>query len=176
MHEFDGHKIIDKFEGEYYFLSNFYPARVTYNGRTYLNSEAAFHAQKDPSRADEFINLDPSAAKRLGRSVKINVEEWNSIRFHTMLDILYKKFEQNPDLKQKLIDTGDALLVEGNTWGDTYWGMCNGKGQNCLGIALTFVRCSLANRSTVEDIGILTDYVGYCSICELYEEDGTPCD
>ena len=50
------------------------------------------------------------------------------------------KFAQNPDLLQKLLDTGDAHLEETNTWKDTFWGVCKGEGQNNLGKILMSVR------------------------------------
>ena len=47
---------------------------------------------------------------------------------------------QNPELGNKLLETGNQELVEGNTWGDIFWGVCNGKGQNWLGKILMMVR------------------------------------
>lgn len=54
--------------------------------------------------------------------------------------VVKSKFEQNSDLKDKLIATGDEYLEEGNTWNDTYWGVCRGKGKNILGKILMRVR------------------------------------
>ena len=64
-----------------------------------------------------------------------------------MKDIVATKFSQNTDLKQKLIDTYPNILVEGNTWGDTYWGVDitkpNKPGNNKLGEILMEVREAL---------------------------------
>ena len=62
---------ISEFRGEYYFLSNFYSAPVTYNGMCFEKNEAAFQAAKCPERMTEFCRLNPSEAKRLGRRVKL---------------------------------------------------------------------------------------------------------
>ena len=62
---------IKGFRGKYFYLSNYYSELVEYNHKVYKNNEAAFHAQKDVSRANEFTNLIPRDAKRLGRSVKL---------------------------------------------------------------------------------------------------------
>ena len=43
-------------------------------------------------------------------------------------------------LEPLLLATGDAELIEGNNWGDTYWGKCNGQGLNRLGILLMQIR------------------------------------
>lgn len=50
------------------------------------------------------------------------------------------KFLQNPDLRDALIATGDAVLEEGNSWGDIYWGKVNGRGTNMLGQILMDIR------------------------------------
>jgi len=60
-----------------------------------------------------------------------------------MADIVYQKFLQNPELRDKLLATNDAYLVEGNNWKDTYWGICNGVGENWLGRILMIVRHAL---------------------------------
>jgi predicted NAD-dependent protein-ADP-ribosyltransferase YbiA (DUF1768 family) len=64
-----------------------------------------------------------------------------------MWALLVQKFTRHPDLAQALLATGRADLVEGNDWGDTYWGVCRGQGRNQLGCQLMEVRallCSLA--------------------------------
>ena len=68
---------IDSFRGKYYFLSNFFPAEVTYNGLTYQNNEAAFQAQKTYSKEEriEFTTLEPRDAKRRGRRVRLR-KDW----------------------------------------------------------------------------------------------------
>ena len=131
--------VINSFRKQYYFLSNFYMAPVTYNGCTFKNNEAAFQAQKCPNEMKAFCNMDPSEAKRYGRRVTLR-KDWENVKFTIMYDIVYAKFTQNQDLKVKLLATGNAHLEEGNTWGDKTWGTVNGVGQNCLGKILMDVR------------------------------------
>jgi predicted NAD-dependent protein-ADP-ribosyltransferase YbiA (DUF1768 family) len=61
-----------------------------------------------------------------------------------MREILIAKFSQNEDIKGKLLATGDTELIEGNTWGDTFWGVCRGEGTNWLGKLLMEVRTEIS--------------------------------
>ena len=130
---------ISGFDGKYRFLSNFYEAPVSYNGIVYTNNEAAFQAQKDPARQKEFADLNASEARRLGRRVTLR-KDWEQIKISVMKGIVRAKFEQNPDLADKLLDTEDSYLEEENSWGDRIWGTVNGQGANNLGIILMEVR------------------------------------
>ena len=132
---------INEFRNDNYFLSNFYECPVTYNGLTYRNNEAAFQAQKciNPKNREQFTTLNSSEAKKLGRRVLLR-KDWEDIKVQVMKEIVTAKFEQNEDLQQKLRDTGDAYLEEGNTWGDRVWGTVNGAGANNLGKILMEVR------------------------------------
>ncbi len=142
------------FRGEYFFLSNFYEVPVTFDGITYQNNEAAFQAQKVAPRAGEkpfvdrrrdFAMLNPSEAKKLGRKVTLR-PDWEDVKIELMKGIVLAKFEQNPDLAEKLLETGDAYLEEGNTWGDRIWGTVGGKGANNLGKILMEVRDTLREK------------------------------
>lgn len=135
-------KTIDKFEGKHYFLSNFYNAPIEYEGFTYENNEAAFQAQKDLARRSEFVKLPPNKAKSLGRRVNLR-EDWDEVKVNIMYEIVLAKFIQNENLKRRLINTGNASLIEGNWWKDTFWGVCNGEGRNELGIILEKIRNEL---------------------------------
>lgn len=130
------------FRGEYYFLSNMYPASVTLkiNNKdyTFKCSESAYQAMKDPSRIDEFVNLDGFEAKRLSKNVKAR-PDWHDVNLGIMENILNAKFAQHPELMQKLkAVTGE--IAENNTWGDRFWGVCNGTGENNLGKLLMKIR------------------------------------
>lgn len=57
-----------------------------------------------------------------------------------MMEYLLRQKFHDPELQQRLLDTGSEELVEGNTWGDVYWGVCDGKGQNNLGKILMDLR------------------------------------
>jgi ribA/ribD-fused uncharacterized protein len=137
---------IDSFRGKYYFLSNFFPAEVTYNGLTYQNNEAAFQAQKTYSKEEriEFTTLEPRDAKRRGRRVRLR-KDWEQVKDRIMEEIVRAKFSQNEELKEQLLATGDAQLVEGNRWNDRYWGVDirSGVGENHLGKILMKVRSEL---------------------------------
>lgn len=135
---------INCFRGEYAFLSNFYECPIAYNGHTYRNNEAAFQAQKDPSRSGEFVSLNPTMAKRLGKRVRQR-RDWEWTKMGIMKEIVRLKFIQHPDLKEKLLATGDRLLIETNAWNGTYWGVCKGRGQNYLGKILMKIREELRN-------------------------------
>lgn len=135
--------MINEFRGKYFFLSNFYNAPVEYGGYTFLNNEAAFQAAKCPGRAGEFCQLNPSDAKRLGRRVHLR-KDWEQVKEQIMYNICKCKFIQNDDLRHLLIETGGHELVEGNTWGDKIWGVCDGVGENRLGEILMRIRAELS--------------------------------
>ncbi len=134
------------FRDEFFFLSNFYLADFIYKGIKFTSSESAFQAMKCPERILEFAQLEPLKAKKLGREVLLR-DDWNLVKEEIMFEVCYEKFTQNPPLKAKLIATGDMELVEGNTWGDCEWGVCDGKGENKLGKILMNIRL-LLNQST----------------------------
>ncbi len=131
-----------EFRGKYYFLNNFYNAEIIYENKHYQNNEAAFQAMKCPERADDFRYLNGAEAKRLGRHVPLR-SDWEKIKEKVMYEICLAKFTQNPELKKELLQTGDCELIEGNSWNDTYWGVCNGYGKNKLGKILMQIRAEL---------------------------------
>lgn len=132
---------ITEFTGDHAFLSNFYPCKVRYNGEDCKSAESAFQAAKTNESAwkSKIANLDAKTAKVLGRKIKLR-EDWEDVKIDIMGDIVWAKFSQNPRLGDALLATGDARLIEGNTWNDTFWGVCNGTGENYLGQILEEVR------------------------------------
>lgn len=136
---------INSFKDDYAFLSNMYETHVFYNGAHYNNSEAAFQAQKNPEEALKFIGVSGYMAKKLGKKVALR-PDWDEVKLQIMYEIVSAKFSQNETLKQKLIDTGNATLIEGNTWNDRFWGVCNGEGENHLGKLLMRVRLELKEK------------------------------
>ncbi len=133
--------MITHFVDDYAFLSNYYEAPVSFHGLTYRNAEAAFQAQKCVNIADcqTFTLLSASEAKHLGRKVHLR-KDWESVKVSLMKQIVKAKFDQNVDLRTKLLDTEGEYLEEGNDWGDTIWGTVNGRGQNLLGQILMDIR------------------------------------
>jgi ribA/ribD-fused uncharacterized protein len=139
--------MIKFFEKEYKFLSNFYDCTVTYNGLTYKNSEAAFHAQKtlDEKERKLFTNLNASNSKTLGRKVKLR-DDWELVKDQIMYEVCLAKFTQNKYLRIKLLATGDEFLEEGTYWHDNCWGNCHCEkckhiiGENRLGKILMRIR------------------------------------
>ena len=138
---------IDSFRGKFRFLSNFYPCAITFDGLTYASSEAAFHAQKCARREDKIqytLLKNPIRAKQLGRRETLP-DNWDDVRHEVMAAILRVKFA-DPVLADKLNDTGDAYLEEGNQWHDNFWGNCSCErcrdrvGENRLGRILMDIR------------------------------------
>ena len=66
-----------------------------------------------------------------------------------METLVREKFSHNKDLKEMLLETGDAIIEEGNDWNDTFWGVCNGKGENHLGKILMKIREELRNGNNI---------------------------
>lgn len=135
---------IGEFRGPYRFLSNFYGATIKYKGMLYPTSEHAYQAAKTVSeRHKETIRTahTPGIAKRLGREVPIR-SDWEDVKVQIMADILEVKFS-NPRLRKLLMNTGTVNLVEGNNWGDTFWGVSKGKGYNVLGKLLMEIRSEI---------------------------------
>ncbi|MDY6324095.1 MAG: NADAR family protein [Catonella sp.] len=138
--------MINNFKEDYAFLSNFYEVPVTYEGLTYQNNEAAFQSAKCINKEDrkQFVNLTPSEAKHLGRKIPLR-SDWEQVKISIMEEIVKNKFEENGELREKLLATGDEYLEEGNTWGDRVWGTVDGKGANNLGKILMKVRSDIRN-------------------------------
>lgn len=146
-------QVIDRFTGPHHLLSNFHTHPLTWNGITYPSAEHAFNAAKtlDPNEAATVTNAPtPAAAKRAGRRVTLRSEWDNHLRYQTMRDITHAKY-QDPDLHHRLLATGDALLIEGNTHHDQTWGDCRCSthapwpGHNHLGRTLMAERSHLRN-------------------------------
>ena len=139
---------IDRFRGEHAFLSNFHRAPFAWQGREWPHAEGAFQAAKTrDERERERIRTAPSPAeaKRLGRRADLRLD-WDRVKDDVMHAVLQAKFAV-PALRDALLATGDAELVEGNTWGDVYWGRVDGRGRNQLGRTLMRIRDDIRRRA-----------------------------
>lgn len=137
---------IDSFRGKYRFLSNFYPAPTAYEDVIYPTSEHAYQAAKHiPSARTLILHCEtPDKARKLGNFCGGDtLPGWAERRIDVMRICLIDKFTRNPVLAQQLVATGDAELIEGNTWNDRFWGVCAGVGENHLGRLLMDVRRGL---------------------------------
>lgn len=145
--------LISEFNGEHFFLSNFFAEPFEVGGKLVKSAEHAYQAQKgagQPSVQQVILDADnPAWAKRLGKRVKLR-PDWERVKVPVMREILRCKFPSAPDdgsgtakLSRWLLETGGYHLVEGNDWGDTFWGCCHPAennnlwvGSNWLGILL----------------------------------------
>ena len=135
---------ITRFSGEHRFLSNFYPVQVEFEGLPFRTVEHAYQAAKttDESLRVYIASLfNAGMAKRRGQLVDLR-PDWEEVKLDIMEGLVRVKFA-DPILAVMLRDTGDAELIEGNTWGDTFWGVCNGVGENHLGKILMRIRIEL---------------------------------
>lgn len=135
---------ITSFSGPHRFLSNFYLSPIVYEGAKYATVEHAFQAAKtDSVLLKDLISksASPGEAKRRGRRVELRAD-WEDVKVSVVEALLRLKFE-HPELRDKLLATGERDLVEGNTWGDREWGVCQGVGKNLLGKLLMKVRADL---------------------------------
>lgn len=154
--------MIDSFTGEYRFLSNFYPSPVSYMDIWFPTVEHAYVASKilppdllcaeteeewkdyESSVLELWLAIantdNPGTVKKLGKKLPLR-KDWQSVRVSIMTDLVTQKF-QDSELLAKLKATAPNELVEKNTWHDTFWGVCNGEGENNLGKLLMAIRDS----------------------------------
>ena len=88
-----------------------------------------------------FTGYNPGKSKDMGRRVPLRSDR-EDVKYGIMEEIVRAKFTQHPELAVRLLATGDKVLVEGNHWGDTCWGVDvrTGQGENNLGKILMRVR------------------------------------
>lgn len=134
--------MMDKtFKGEKAFLSNMYKTNIQYklNGEIYNfpSVENAYQAMKytDKNIWHLFEKINPYEAKKQGKNNQIR-DNWDDIKLNIMQKLVHMKFNQHPELMEQLLKC-ELPLMEGNTWNDTYWGICKGQGTNYLGGILT---------------------------------------
>lgn len=134
---------------EYGCFSNFARYPVHIGGKVWPTSEHYFQAQKfDDRQIQEDIRRQkrPMDAARMGRDRNFPLRRnWESIKLDVMRDAVHAKFSQHHDIREVLLATGDAKLVE-HTTNDAFWGDGgDGSGQNWLGRILMEVRDELRN-------------------------------
>lgn len=133
---------------EYSFLCNFYPCEFVEDGFVYKSNEHYFQSKKysDPEIRQKIIDAEsPSKTKKISRMHPIDFVWWDSVREQVMKQGLILKFSQNPDLRQKLIDTYDKKLIEYSK-NDRFWGGSAVNSENKLGNLLMEVREMFVNR------------------------------
>ena len=146
---------IKGFFGEYRFLSNFWPAKVTFDDVEYRSVELAYQAAKwKPELRQYFLNCTELESIDYNRNNTPNcysINEWDSKKLDIMENLIKQKFdpEINPENYKKLQETGEKRLEEMNWWDDLYWGTNkNGEGENNLGKLLMNTRSSGVERQT----------------------------
>lgn len=142
---------ITQFEGVHAFLSNFWTSSVVLDDQTYMTVEHAYQAAKfDSVLIRSMIRRQPSGgmAKREARRHTIDKAAWDAKKIVVMRGLLHQKFAI-PALREGLLRTGLTTLVEGNTWNDTFWGVCNDVGENHLGLLLMAIRQEVRRTATI---------------------------
>ncbi len=137
-----GNKEILGFQGEYRFLSNFWPCEIWFNGIEFPSVKHAYVASKSEYEEDWFEVskiVKPGDVKRFGRKLDLR-PDWDEVKLELMHDFVLQKFLEEP-LRTKLLNTDDAYLEETNSWNDVFWGVNReGIGYNHLGKILMQVR------------------------------------
>ncbi len=133
------------FFGKYFFLSNGKKCEIQEEQNPniiYPYSENAYQASKfeNINIRQQFQNIDFKDAIYLAWKLKNHIRmDWESVKTQRMKSILTQKF-QNPTLKTLLEETQNKYLEETNHWKDTFWGVCDGIGENILGKILMEIR------------------------------------
>jgi ribA/ribD-fused uncharacterized protein len=132
--------MIGEFQGPHRWLSNFAPVTVEFEGVPYPSVEHAYQAAKTKDRDQRatLLTLTAGQAKRAVRAFDVR-PDWDDCKLEIMEALLRQKFAQEP-YRTKLRETGRRMIVEGNNWGDTFWGMCRGAGTNHLGRLIMQIR------------------------------------
>lgn len=138
--------VIDRFYGDFIFLSNFYEHEIQYNGRTYFSVEHGMYVLKCENEKDQLKVLNATnltTAKNLSKGFD-HKKNWKDVKNIEMKNLLRAKF-RDVDLRKKLDDTKGKQLIVKNNWHDVYWGVCVCKkhlcsGNNVLGTFLMSIR------------------------------------
>lgn len=115
-----------EFDGEHRWLSNFYDYVIDLGGLMFPSAEHGYQAAKtlDPEERKRVqLARSPGQAKRLGRELTLR-PDWEDVKLEVMRLVVAAKFPVGGALVERLLETGDRILVEGNHWHDTYWGAC----------------------------------------------------
>ena len=144
---------IKEFKGRYRFLSNFYLTPVIIDGMQFRSAEHAYMSFKSNNKDWKLkcmsTDIPPGQIKKLSKDIVL-VEHWDKNKTHTMEKVIWAKF-QSQLMKEQLLETGDAIIEEGNEWNDRFWGvdLKTGIGENNLGIILMKTRDKLR---TIENL------------------------
>lgn len=133
---------IEGFRNDFRFLSNFWPSPLVVDGIVFATVEHAYQAAKVTDRAEReriAARASPGWAKREGRKLPLR-KDWDSLRVQVMEELILLKFQTHADLREKLLAMGNCYLEETNNWGDRFWGVSKGAGENHLGRILMRVR------------------------------------
>ena len=144
---------IERFRGEHYYLSSMYPLENGVqipDGRVVSCVEIAYLPERFVDEADREKVLaapDGFAAKRLTNELQETGSpirpDWELGKLSVMRVYVAQKFERHPELMERLAETGDEEIYEGNNRGDNFWGVTpiGGRhGQNWLGRILMDTR------------------------------------
>lgn len=172
-----------EFRDKYAFLSNMYSCKIHYDGEEFPCVETAFQYAKTHDASmfttDKGYFVNGFVARKIGRSCPLP-KFWDQIRMPIMYELLEDKFYHNEKLRQALKDTGDIWIQEDNTWGDKFWGICNGEGQNMLGKMIMEIRQNIQDEDRKEMKVIVAgsrsfkDYDLLCKRLDFYFANITP--
>lgn len=150
-HGLDTPDRVSFYEQDFYVLSNFSSFRIRWKGRSFDTSEAAYHWEKFPDRADIQFNIEAAdsaheAFKLAERLARFRRSDWDDVKVDIMREILRAKVDQHEYVRRKLLATGDRELVE-NSWRDDFWGWGPKRdGKNMLGILWMEIRAELRDQ------------------------------
>ncbi len=137
-------------------FSNLFPSPIAFEGRDFPTAEHAYQAGKARNvTVREWILGAPTpslvAMAAHGLYTWDIVPNWSQIKFDRMRAVLRAKFTQHEDLRQLLLSTGEACIVEAGRVANGVnrtWGKVNGNGLNMLGVLLMEVRAELRDGVT----------------------------
>lgn len=140
--------VVEKFDGDYAFLSNFYIGDpIIYKTQLFQTAEHLYQSLKteDPYEAAWVASAaTPGQAKRRGQEITVKAG-WDTtgLKVLAMRTTVGQKFLQDRHLQRKLLATGNAALVEGNHWHDNYWGKCTCGSPECVDRGMNILGCIL---------------------------------
>lgn len=134
------------FTNGFYALNNWSAHAVTVWGKKFPTLEHAYHYKKYtsnyPAIAAKILNApSPWAAMQIDRKNKAKRRpDWPAIKVSVMEELTRAKLEQNADVLDCLLKTGNKRIVENSPW-DSFWGCGpDGKGKNVMGELLAKLR------------------------------------